>query len=119
MTRPSLDRPTRRARPVADLCAARPGPSRYHCPCQIGEEGSPSGQHWSHRRIGFDELNNELQRREIASAGGLRLSATSEQIGNRIKGRTLELSPWRFPRGNQCSSVGLTTWVPARDPMLS
>ena len=44
---------------------------------------------------------------------------SKEQMGNGIKGRTLELSPWRFPRGNQCSSVGLTTWVPARDPMLS
>ena len=39
-----------------------------------------TGQHWALRGIGFDELNNELQRRQITATGSRRLSATNVNL---------------------------------------
>src|SRR5260370_19137751 len=78
--------------PVVDLCAAPLGRSRYHCPCKSVRDGTSSWQDWPHRGIGLDELNNELQRREIAAAGGRRLSARcSPEQGplNRLRTHTI------------------------------
>ena len=61
MAKPPLDRLARAAlpgqpqvgtspRPPRWLIYAQPrsGRSRYHCQCQIGKDGTSSGQHWGH-----------------------------------------------------------------------
>src|SRR5258708_38660594 len=49
-------------------------------PCQIGKDGTSSGQDRPHRGIGFDELNNELQRTQITFPVSRRLNAANRDL---------------------------------------
>jgi len=79
----------------------RPGRSRYDCQCQIGKDGPHEGRIGRIEGIGSDELNNELQPRQITATGAPRLGTTNRNlIRPRPPSATLRPPHERQPTGD-------------------